>query len=261
MKTIRFPLGLLIAIVMVVGVVGLFSSHTSAQQTRVIHLAQGWNLVTWTGEKQSASAALTSLGDAVSVAYGYKNDSQTFTLHAVGRPEISTLTDFEPEQSYWVLALRSADWSVPGPAVPSCPTTIPCRTATPCPTTTPCRTATPCPDCPTPENVMDEWCSWERASLEQWRIVLDVEMALGIDPSNARDAISDHETFISQSCQGLGFDVIPSSGMSDTCWYAGGWEGRYSTTLNLADFLSPSEEQALREAVDRLETFADKYCR
>jgi hypothetical protein len=255
MSTSKFALGLLAAVVMFAGVVGLFSSHTSAQQTRVIHLAQGWNSVAWTGEKQSASAALASLGDAVSVAYGYNNDSQSFTLHAIGRPEISTLTDFEPEQSYWVLALRSADWSVPGPAVPSCPTT------TPRPTTTPCPAGTPCPACPTPENVMDELCSWKRPSLEWWRIVLDVDVALGFDASNARDAISDYETFISQNCQGLGFDVIPSSGMSSTCWFAGEVKGESSYTLILADFLSPGEEQALREAVDRLDTFADKYCR
>jgi hypothetical protein len=133
MRTSKLPLGLLVAAVAFAGVVGLFFSHTFAQQTKVVHLAQGWNLVTWTGETQAASVALAPLGDTVPVVYGYHNDSQIFTRHIVGRPEVSTLTDFGPEEAYWVLALRSAEWSVPGQAQPSCPTATPCPISTPCP--------------------------------------------------------------------------------------------------------------------------------
>lgn len=120
MRRNKFALGVLLVALILAGVTSLFLAHTSAQQMRVIALAQGWNLVTWTGEKQSASQALTSVSDAVSAVYGYDNDSQTFTRYFIDRPEISTLTDFEPEEAYWVLAQRSATWWVPGVACPDC---------------------------------------------------------------------------------------------------------------------------------------------
>jgi hypothetical protein len=214
MKTIRFPLGLLIAIVMLVGVVGLFSSHTSAQQTRVIHLTQGWNLVTWTGEKQSASAALASLGDAVSVAYGYKNDSQTFTLHAVGRPEISTLTDFEPEQSYWVLALRSADWSVPGWTEPSCPTM------------TPRPTATPCPDCPSASGSLGESCAGAKVMIEVYEVLLDIAekgRLVGMTESEVRANLAQAQGLFDEVCQGV--PLAEPSLLVSSCEVAGRWKG------------------------------------
>ena len=120
MRRNKFALSLLLVALILAGVTSLFSVHTSAQQMRVIALAQGWNLVTWTGEKQSASQALTSVSDAVLVVYGYNNDSQTFTRYIIDRPGVSTLTDFEPEEAYWVLAQRSATWWVPDLACPDC---------------------------------------------------------------------------------------------------------------------------------------------
>lgn len=120
MRRNKFALGLLLVALILAGVTSLFLVHTSAQQGRFIALAQGWNLVTWTGEKQSASQALTDVSDAVSIVYGYNNDSQTFTRYIIDRPGISTLTDFEPEGAYWVLARRSATWWVPGLACPDC---------------------------------------------------------------------------------------------------------------------------------------------
>jgi len=121
MRKNKFVLGLFIAALMLVGVTSLFLIDTSAQQMRIIALTQGWNLVTWTGEKQSAAEALDSVSDAVSAVYGYDNDSQTFSRYFIDRPEISTLTDFEPEEAYWVLVHRySATWWVPGLACPDC---------------------------------------------------------------------------------------------------------------------------------------------
>ena len=219
MSTSKLVLGLLAAAVMLAGVVGLFSSHTSAQQTRVIHLAQGWNSVAWTGEKQSASAALASLGDAVSVAYGYNNDSQSFTLHAIGRPEISTLTDFEPEQSYWVLALRSADWSVPGPAAPSCPTM------------TPRPTATPCPYCPAP-TVQSELCTSYKSSIERLTIFLEIAEAgklVGMTADEVRAVLQENQRNFDRDCQGVPL-VQPSLTTAD-CALAAKWLGIEDTTL------------------------------
>jgi hypothetical protein len=120
------------------GVVGLFLSRTSAQQPRLVHLAQGWNLVSWTSATQSTSGALASVGDAVSAVYGYNSDSQSFARYIFGRPEVSTLTDFETERAYWVLALRPTDWSVPSGVGPSCPA------------------ATLCPYYPTPTSTADD---------------------------------------------------------------------------------------------------------
>ena len=122
----RLWLALLVTVLMLGGVVGLFLSHTSAQQPRLVHLAQGWNLVAWTGANQPASEALASLGDAVQAVYGYNGDTQDFTRYVLGRPEFSTLTDFETEHAYWVLAQRPTDWSVPSSAGPSCPAGTPC---------------------------------------------------------------------------------------------------------------------------------------
>jgi len=199
----------------------------------------GWANVAYAGETGPIGQKLVSLAQQSAIIYHLDNSTGGWTKYVPGRPELSDLTTATKGEAY--LALLTQPLSID---LASCPA------------------ATPAPQCPTstPENVMDEWCSWERASLEVWRIVLDVNIALGIDPSGARDAISDGEAFISQRCQGLGFDVIPSSGMSQTCWFAGGWEGRYSSTLIDLDLL-PGEEQALREAVNRLNTLANKYCR
>jgi hypothetical protein len=243
MKTIRFPLGLLIAIVMVAGVVGLFSSHTSAQQTRAIHLAQGWNLVTWTGEKQPASAALASLGDAVSVAYGYNNDSQSFTLHAVGRPEISTLTDFEPEQSYWVLALRSAEWSVPGPAVPSCPTT------------TSCPAVTPCPYCPSASGSLGESCAGAKVTIQVYEVLLDIAekgRLVGMTESEVRADLAQAQGLFDEVCQGV--PLAEPSLLVSSCELAGRWKG-----LEEGHMLYEPDAQT-GVWVNQFDSIIDEYC-
>ena len=228
------------------------ASGSSAAQTQKTY-GPGW--VNWAhvGPTQPIGQALSGIESNVGAVYYLNPETGTFLVYVPSRPEVSDLTTMDFGQSYLMLLTAPTAMTIPTEA-----TFL--ATPTACPAITPRPTPTPCPACPTPENVMDEWCSWERASLELWRIVLDVETALDMDTSNAHEAISANETFIGQSCQGLGFDVIPSSGMSVVCWGGGGWEGRYSMTLILADFLSPSEEQALDEAVDSLDTWGDKYC-
>lgn len=244
MSTSKFPLGLLIAVVMAAGVVGLFLSHTSAQQTRLIHLAQGWNSAAWTGEKQSASEALANLGDAVLIVYGYNNDSQSFTRHVVGRPEISTLTDFEPEQAYWVLAQRSADWSVPGPAVPSCPTV------------TPCPTGTPCPDCPPVTNLPSDLCTSYKISIETNEVVLEIAEAgklVGSTASEVRARIDEDQRDFDQYCSGV--PLAKPSLVALRCTIAGKWLGMEHTTMLYA----PSAQDQVW--ANQFDSIIDKYCK
>lgn len=194
MRTGRLALGLLIAVLALAGAVGLLLSHTSAQQTRTIHLVRGWNSVTWTGGKQSASQALAGVSDAVSVVYGYNNDSQVFTLYS---QQIATLTDFEPEQAYWVLAQRSADWSVPGPDAPSCLTMTPCPTPTQCPTSDGSLTA----------YQLQEECTAAKVTIEG-------EDIMGPENGSSVDFAS-IEQFYNQSCQGV--SLLTGSPLAEAC--------------------------------------------
>lgn len=243
MRKSKLPLSLLVAVVVLAGVVGLFWSHTSAQQTRVIHLAQGWNLVTWTGETQSASAALADLGDAVSIVYGYNNDSQTFTRCIVGRPEISTLTNFGPEEAYWVRAGRAADWSVPGPATPSCPT------ATPCPT------GTPCPDCPSAFSPQADSCAALKAGLEVNEILLDMAekgILVGMTEGELRASLTQWQQEFDQDCQGV--SLAEASMLTYACVLAGRWKGYEEATI-----LYVSDPQIV-VWLNQFDSIIDEYC-
>lgn len=243
MSTSKFPLGLLVAVVMAAGVVGLFLSHTSAQQTRVIHLAQGWNSAAWTGDKQSASEALANLGDAVLVVYGYNNDSQSFTRHVVGRPEISTLTDFEPEQAYWVLASRSADWSVPGPAVPSCPTG------------TPCPTVTPCPDCPPVTSIESEACAAIKVRIEMYEILVDIAeegRLVGGTESEVRAELAQFQQSFDRVCQGV--PLAEPSLLTPACVGAARWWG----SLQRENLYGPDSQNTIW--INQFDNIIDKYC-
>jgi len=236
MSTSKLRLGLLVAVVMAAGVVGLFLSHTSAQQTRVIHLAQGWNSVAWTGEKQSASEALTNLADAVLVVYGYNNDSQSFARHVVGRPEMSTLTDFEPEQAYWVMAQRAADWSVAGPAVPSCPT------------------VTPYPYCRAP-SLQSELCTSYKMGIELNTIFLEIAEAgklVGMTADEVRALLQENQRNFDQGCQGV--PLVQPSLATVGCALAGKWLGIEDTTLLYA----PSAQDQVWG--NRFRSIVGEYC-
>jgi len=243
MSTSKFPLGLLVAVVMAAGVVGLFLSHTSAQQTRVIHLAQGWNSAAWTGEKQSASEALANLGDAVLIVYGYNNDAQSFTRYIVGRPDISTLTDFEPEQAYWVLVQRAADWSVPGPAVPSCPTVAPCPIAT------------PCPYCPPAANPWSELCAGMKVTIEVYEVLLDIAekgRLVGMTESEARANLAQLQQSFDQTCQGV--PLAEASSLASSCATAGRWKGLWEGHMLYA----PDAQTGVW--INWFDNIMDKYC-
>lgn len=242
MSTSKFALGLLIAVAMAAGVVGLFLSHTSAQQTRDIHLAQGWNLVGWTGEKQSASEALVAwrlynLRDAVLAVYGYNNDSQSFTRYIVGRPDISTLTDFEPEQAYWVLAQAATDWLVPGPAEPSCPT------------------ATPCPDCLSASDLLSEFCVHLKVKIETGEVLLEIAEAgllVGKTETEVRTELALHQEAFDEGCQGV--PLAQPLLLAADCAYVGWWKG-----LEDREMLYAPDPQTQIWA-DQFDSIIDKYC-
>jgi len=237
MRTSKIPVGLLVAVVVLAGVVGLLSSHTSAQQTRTIHLAQGWSLVAWTGETQSAPAALADLGDAVSVVYGYNNDSQTFTRCIVGRPEVSTLTHFEPAKAYWVMALRSADWSVAGQSQPSCPT------------------VTPCPSCPSASDSWSDLCASTALMIEFYEVELDIAETVGVvgtTPSEIQAALQQTEQVFDQQCQGVA--LAEPSLLAMGCATAAKWKGS-EETANLYD---PDPQRTVW--INQLDDIVDDYC-
>lgn len=243
MRTKKFAVGLLLAVAMFGGGLVLFLSHTSAQQTRVIHLVQGWNSVAWTGEKQFASEALADLGDAVSAVYGYDNDSHGFTRYMVGRPEVSTLTDFEPEQAYWVLAQRSADWSVPGPAAPSCPTVAPCLTPT------------PCPYCPAASSAQSEYCASLTVAIELSEILVDIAeegLLIGATESEVRAQLTQARSDFDQQCQGL--PLAEPSLLALACAAAGKWKGLQEGIM----VYSPHPQTMVW--INQFDDIIDNYC-
>lgn len=237
MRTSKLLLGLLVAVLVIGGVVALFRSQTSAEQTRIIHLAQGWNLVTWTGEAQAASGALASLGDAVSVVYGYNNDSQSFTRCIVGAPEASTLADFAPEQAYWVLALRSADWSVPGPSQPSCPT------------------VTPCPSCPPASDPWSDICASTALMIEFYEVELDIAETVGVvgtTPSEIQAALHQAEQVFDQHCQDIA-QAAPSL-LTAGCATVGKWLGVEQATI----LYDPDPQYQVW--ANQFDNLIDEYC-
>jgi hypothetical protein len=237
MRTSRLLLVSLVVAIALASVAGLFFSHTSAQQTRTIHLAQGWNLVTWTGDTQSSSAALASLGDAVPVVYGYNNDSQIFARCIVGRPEISTLTNFGPEEAYWVMALRSADWSVPGPAEPSCPV------------------ATACPDCPSASDLVSDVCTGTDVWIGIYGILVDIAekgLLVGMTEAEARAQLAQFQQGFDQGCQGV--PLAEASFVAYGCSEAGRWKGMEERE----NLYAPDPQKTIW--INQFDDIIDQYC-
>jgi hypothetical protein len=209
----RLWLALLLAVLVFGGIVGLFLSHTSAQQARSVHLAQGWNLVSWTGANQSISGALAGVSDAVSAVYGYNGDSQSFGRYIVGRPEVSTLADFEIDRAYWLLAVRATDWSVPSSAGPSCPAT------------TPCPAATPCPSCPAPTQ-LSEVCTFGKVQIELdtiWLEIAEEGQLVGRTAAEVRAELQQHQQAFDQGCQGVA--LLEPTLVTNRCAEVGRWKG------------------------------------
>jgi len=237
-------LALLVAVLMLGGAVSVFLPHTSAQQPRLVHLAQGWNLVAWTGTNQPASGALASLGDAVSAVYGYNSDSQSFARYVFGRAEVSTLTDFEPERAYWVLALRATDWSVQGSVGPSCPAT------------TPCPAATPCPYCPSGlDSFRSDSCAAIALEIEYLGVEMDIAETVGVigtTPSEIQARLDQGTQAFQQGCQGIG--LAPPSYLTARCAEVGRWKG-----MEQREVLHDPDPQYLVWA-SQFDSMVDKYC-
>jgi hypothetical protein len=235
-------LALLVAVLMLGGAVSLFLSHTSAEQARLVHLRQGWNLVAWTGANQPASGALAGPGNAVPAVYGYNNDSQSFTRYVLGRPEISTLTDFESEHAYWVLAQWPTDWSVPSGVGPSCPA------ATPCPV------GTPCPSCPTP-SLQSDLCTAYKVGIETDTILLDIAEKVGLTvstPDEIRAHIQETQQKFNQQCQAV--VLLQPSLLTYSCAIAGRWKGMQEEEM----LFDPDPQTQTWE--NQFDGIVDKYC-
>ncbi len=229
-------LALLVAALVLGGAAFLFLSRTSAQQARVVHLAQGWNLVTWTGASQSTSGALAGVGDAVQAVYGYSNDSQSFTRYIFGMPEISPLTDFETEGAYWVLTLRATDWSVPSAAESTCPA------------------PTPCPNCPTP-SLQGELCTSYKMGIELNTIFVEIAdegLYVGQTAAELRAVLQQDQQNFNQYCQGVTL-LQPTLATAD-CAIAAKWVGIEDTTVLYA----PSAQ--VQVWGNQFDSIVHKYC-
>jgi hypothetical protein len=77
-----------------------------------LSLLEGWNLVGYSGSAcATASKALSSLGTALQVAWGYPG--QAWEVYDPNDPAGSTLTQFCPNNGYWVKVSQSRTWTPP----------------------------------------------------------------------------------------------------------------------------------------------------
>jgi len=74
-------------------------------------LLNGWNLVGYNGIScAAASKALSSLGSAVEVSWGYPN--QSWKVYDPNDPAGSTLTQLCPNNGYWIKVNQKEAWKV-----------------------------------------------------------------------------------------------------------------------------------------------------
>jgi hypothetical protein len=77
-----------------------------------IALQQGWNLIGFSGSScVSASSALSSIGGALQVSWGYPGDA--WKVYDPNDPAGSTLTQLCPGNGYWIKVNQGATWTMP----------------------------------------------------------------------------------------------------------------------------------------------------
>jgi len=113
------------------------SDWTSAQDSRMVLLRQGWNQLVWTADNQPADTALAAIAGDLVMAYGWQGDSQTFTRYIPGRADVSTMGEVEKNSGYWLLMTGDAAFSVPTAAGQQCPQPTACPEPTACPSPSP----------------------------------------------------------------------------------------------------------------------------
>ena len=89
---------------------------TSAQEpeTRLVDLAEGWNLVGWTGPTTPLDEAITGIVEQVEAVATFTAASQAFaTWNAAGPDFLNTLTELIQGEGAWILVGAVTTWEQP----------------------------------------------------------------------------------------------------------------------------------------------------
>jgi len=117
----RLFVGLLVVVAIASAV--LYASRPGAEgqvtEYNLVQLRQGWNLVVWAADSQTADSVFGFAN--IAIVYGWQPDSQSFTRYVPGRPEVSTLGTAEKDSAYWLLSNSDALFQVPAPDGSVCP--------------------------------------------------------------------------------------------------------------------------------------------
>lgn len=101
--------GLLVALALAGAILYSSKVEGDAEVTEVatidfLELKQGWNLVVWPADTQLVQSAFASIADYhLVVAYGWQDDTQSFSRYVPRRPEVSDLSQVEKNTAYWLL--------------------------------------------------------------------------------------------------------------------------------------------------------------
>lgn len=171
-------------IVLTLWVIALGSLAVAYGDSTSVQLRPGWNLVTWTGETT----------DGLTAAYGWNPTTQVFDRYFPDRPDISTLTQLDEGQAYWILASKSLVLTT----VDSSPT--PCPECPACPEPTPCPQATACPECA----VSYDWeCTEVRQHAMEYESYLKFceSNSMGFDCTYEAEELAAAEAYLDAYCR------------------------------------------------------------
>lgn len=186
-------LGLLIGLVLGGALSSFLSFHswTSAQDSRTVLLRQGWNQLVWSANNQPAAYAFSDIVDDLTIVYGWRDDSQTFTRYITGRGDVSTMSMLERDRGYWLLVKRDLFLTMPA-RFSECPA----------PTT--------CPQCPDPSDLLAEHLLSSECTA--------AKLGIGLMEITDKDTTS-AKKFFAKNCQGV--QLLRGSHLTEACASAG----------------------------------------
>lgn len=197
-----------------------------------LELKQGWNLVAWGSDTQPPDSAFASIASYhLVMAYGWQNDTQSFNRYVPGRPEISTLSEVEKDNAYWLLMKGEFLLFMP-PSASECPAP----------------TVTPCPTCPLTPDSRSVDCAGVKVSIELDELLLEIAKAgelVGpsgqVDASEVEARLADSNEFFDTYCQGVDLSPSLNTLLTLSCAEAGKWKGSLSADM----FYAPSSQTSV----------------